>query len=325
MRCFILAGGFATRLWPLTERRAKPLLPLAGRPLLTHLVEKLPRDLSVTISTNAVFAQDFRRWTKTCRDRTIEVIVEDTGHDDHKLGALGATAKWLTEAKIDDDVLLLAGDNYVGFSLEEFVKVFRGNPLIAAHDIGEREKAKAFGTIIVERPQGSPMQQVTGFEEKPKDPKSTLVSTGCWILPTYSLPILTEYAKRKPDNVGGIFEELLNRKLAIDCFLSTAPWRDIGSFDSYMAAHCAILGGRQEVDPSSSVTAAKLSGSVSVGPESKITRSTLTDCIVFGASRIDGCVLESCIVDEGCELGGIDLRGKMLRAGTVLRREGKQV
>ena len=141
MRAFILAGGFATRLWPLTEKRAKPLLPLAGKPLLTHLVEKIPEGIGITVSTNSVFSDDFEAWKEDTRpayrpgrhktqDTRIEILIEDTGHEDEKLGALGAVAKWITEEKIDDDVLLIAGDNYVGFSIEAFIDKYMGSPFL---------------------------------------------------------------------------------------------------------------------------------------------------------------------------------------------------
>ena len=82
MKAFILAGGFATRLWPLTEKRAKPLLPLAGIPLLTHLVEKIPAGIPITVSTNAVFAEDFEKWKKAMSDKrlAISILIEDAGH-----------------------------------------------------------------------------------------------------------------------------------------------------------------------------------------------------------------------------------------------------
>ena len=82
MRAFILAGGFATRLWPLTEKRAKPLLPLRGKPILTHLVEKIPADLPVTVSTNAAFEDAFEEWRRDLGRSETEIVVEGTKHDD---------------------------------------------------------------------------------------------------------------------------------------------------------------------------------------------------------------------------------------------------
>ena len=112
MRAFILAGGFATRLWPLTEKRAKPLLPIAGKELLTYIVEGIPADIPVTVSTNASFADGFKKWMDAITRPGLELIVEGTQRDDHKLGALGSIAEWIRAEKIDDDLLILTGDNY---------------------------------------------------------------------------------------------------------------------------------------------------------------------------------------------------------------------
>ena len=156
MHAFILAGGFATRLWPLTEKRAKPLLPIAGKPIITHLVEKIPAGMPVTVSTNATFADGFKKWMDPApgsgqvpMHQGMELVVEGTQKDDHKLGALGSIAEWVRAEKIDDDLLILTGDNYLGFSLDDFLRAFDGHPLLAAHDIGDLERAKAFGTVIV--------------------------------------------------------------------------------------------------------------------------------------------------------------------------------
>lgn len=335
MRCFILAGGFATRLWPITERRAKPLLPLAGKPLLSYVALSVPKDIPITVSTNAVFAKDMQAWAKTVQDRTITVSIEDAGHEGEKLGALGAVSKWLTEEAIDDDVLLIAGDNYVGCSMSTFLAARKGNPLIAAHDIGDKELAKQFGTVILENlpshphpltpsPEGGRGNRVLSFEEKPLHPKSTFVSTGWWWLPKHSLDVLKEYAKEHPDNVGGVFEEYLHRGITVDSFIFTEPWHDIGSFESYLHLHLEIVDGKTLCDPSSKIgTHSVLQGSTTVGPRTTIEKSTLTDCMIFGNSTITDCVLERCIIDEGCELVGIDLTDQMIRAGTVLRRLGR--
>src|SRR3989344_4705071 len=211
MHAFILAGGFATRLWPLTEKRAKPLLPLAGKPILTHLIEHIPNDLPITVSTNAVFKDAFEKWKKDI-NRAVNILIEDTTHDDHKLGALGALSKWIRGKNIHEDVLLLTGDNYCGFSFKEFIGAFHESPLLAVYDIGDIERARTYGTVLTNK------NIVIGFEEKPAHPKTTLVNTGASLLPHRVLPTIIEFAKRCPDNVGGIFEELLRHKEPIECF-----------------------------------------------------------------------------------------------------------
>src|SRR5687768_2197658 len=136
MKAFILAGGFATRLWPLTESRAKPLLPLAGKPMLSHIVEKIPPNIPVIVSTNAAFGEGFYAWKKTLQRDTIEIAIEQTTHDDQKLGTNGAVAQWITATNLKEDLLLITGDNYLGFSIEEFAKAATpGHPLLAAYDL----------------------------------------------------------------------------------------------------------------------------------------------------------------------------------------------
>ena len=352
MQAFILAGGFATRLWPLTEKRAKPLLPLAGKPLLTHLTENIPEGIPITVSTNAIFAKDFeewkearhpersgaqrhgvegRRWRHFAQDdvdgakskhSNIQILIEDTGHEDEKLGALGAVAKWITEENINEDVLLLAGDNYFGFSIEEFTKRFSGNPLLATHDVRSHEKAKHFGIVLTEN---SPAVdtgtiRVTGFQEKPAKPQSTLVSAGCYVLPESSLTTLVSYAKDNPDNIGGIFEHFLQEGKDVNCVSFAEPWFDIGSFDAYLDATSALVGENILTSEGSLHRECSFDGSVVLGKDSKIARSKLHNVVLFDDCEVEDCTLENCIVDNNCILRGVDLQGKMLREGTRLIR-----
>jgi glucose-1-phosphate thymidylyltransferase len=323
MHAFVLAGGFATRLWPLTESRPKPLLPVAGKPILTHLTEKIPKGIPITVSTNAVFADAFHKWKlATCNPSTgsgqalqLSVLIEDTRADDHKLGALGAVAQWIADAKIDDDILLLTGDNYIGFSLSSFIDAYHeGTPLLAAHDIGDLERAKQFGTVIMDIDGKS----VTAFEEKPHNPKSTLVSTGCSILPRSALSILTAYAKDHPDNVGGIFEELLRCGVPVQAFVFHEPWFDIGSFDAYLAATKAIVGNNVITAEGSHIEGGSMRGSVVMGTGCTVRNATLENVVLFDGCIIEDCDLSDCICDDNCLIRGIDLRGKMLRKNTKL-------
>ena len=313
MHSFILAGGFATRLWPLTEKRAKPLLPLAGKPIITHIVEKIPEDIPVTVSTNAVFKEGFDKW-KEGIGRDVEILIEDTNHDDHKLGALGAVAKWVADANISEDVLLLTGDNYIGFDLGEFLQAYQSNALLAAHDIQDLNRAKAFGTVILNEDK----KTVKEFEEKPAQPKTTLVSTGCSILPAGTLSILVEFAKEHPDNVGGIFEELLRKNLTVECFTFTEPWFDIGSFEAYLEATKALVGDQVIKEGNSSIQDSQTEGSIVLGPRSRVSKSVLKDVVLFEDCTVEDCEITNCILDHHCELRGVDLVGKMLRENTRL-------
>lgn len=314
MHAFILAGGFATRLWPLTEKRAKPLLPLAGKPILSHIVNQIPEHIPVVVSTNASFKESFHEWQKTMNRKNLEVRIEQTTSDDEKLGTLGATAQWIEQEKIDDDILLLTGDNYFGFNMNTFIDQFSGSALVAAYDIQNTEQAKSFGTIILE----TDKKHIAAFEEKPKEPKSTLVSTGCSILPASTLDDLRAFAKIKPDNVGGIFEELLRLKKSVECFTFSEPWFDIGSFDAYLEATHTLVGNNVITNESSKLTHTETEGSVVIGNNCTISKSILRNVVLFGDCTIENCVLERCIIDSGCILRNVDLTGKMLREKTRL-------
>lgn len=314
MRTFILAGGFATRLWPLTEHRAKPLLPLVGKPILTHIVEKLPADFHVTVSTNASFEEHFDEWQKDV-GRPVTVYIESALHDDAKLGALRAVADWIEREKIDEDVLLLTGDNYLGFDMAEYLKAYRpGTPLVAAYDVGDLEQAKKFGTVVL----GADGKSVTAFEEKPKEPKSTFISTGCSVIPKDMLPVLVAYAKDHADNVGGIFEEFIRRGTPVDAFTFADPWFDIGSFEAYLEATKLLVGDAVVKDAESRFDDVNRTGSVVMGKGTDVIRSTLTNVVLFEGCFVEDCVLENCIIDNRCTLRGVELSGKMLRADTTL-------
>ncbi len=317
MHVFILAGGYATRLWPLTEHRAKPLLPLAGKPLLTHMIEALPAHLPITISTNAPFEEAFLHWKSTIKRPQMEILIEETKSDDDKLGALGATAQWIQKGNITDDVLVLTGDNYFGFPFELFLEETKtGCPTIAAFDIGDKLRASHLGVVTID----VPTKQVLSFEEKPTDPRSTLVSTGCFFVPRTHLEVLTEYAQRKPDNIGGVFEEFLRRGVHVRCFTFHDPWFDIGSFEAYLEATRLLVGDKPLIDPSSSLENVRTEGSVVVGPGCTIRGGELRDTVIFSNCTIEDTVLRECIVDDACALSGLDLSRQMVRSHTVLKR-----
>ena len=316
MHAFILAGGFATRLWPLTEQRAKPLLPLAGVPLVEHLVRDIPENIPVTISTNAIFKEDFEQWAASYDRSNITILIEETKSDDQKLGALGATAQWITDHHIYEDVLLLTGDNYCGFAFDNFLKAAKPDTtLIAVHDIQSIETAKQFGTVLADG------TTVTGFEEKPKEPKTTLVNTGCSLLPASVLPILVEHAKDHPDNVGGVFEKLLALGKPIQCFTFTEPWFDIGSFEAYIKATEALVGNRIVEEDGVTIENTECESSVVLGKNTVVRDSHLINVVMFEDCVVEDCNLENCVLDKGCMLKSIDLDNKMLREGTVLQRK----
>jgi glucose-1-phosphate thymidylyltransferase len=314
MRAFILAGGFATRLWPLTEARAKPLLPLAGKPIINYIIDSLPANMPVAVSTNAAFGADFLAWKQQYGYTQVEVVVEQTANDDAKLGTLGALSQWLTQGAIVDDIVFITGDNYFGVPLTTIINAFTGQPLVAAHDIGSLTEASRYGTVVVD----NTGKRVTAFEEKPDTPNTTLISTGASVLPASVLPILHEYAQHKPDNVGGIFEELLARKHVVECLQFSETWYDIGSFWAYLDAIGTLVGNQTQTAAGVLVQNSHCTGSVVLGERVVVHNSQLENVVLLADCVINNCVLRNCIIDEHCVLEQVDLDGKMIRAHTSL-------
>lgn len=315
MKCIILAGGFATRLWPLTESKAKPLLHLKDRPLISHIVEKLPEDTEIIISTNAVFEEEFKEWAQQFPDRNLKIFVEDSIGDDLKKGALGATALVIENENINEDLMLLAGDNYFGFEMEDMLSKFSENPLLAAYDIGDLEKAKKFGVVV--QKEGKAVE----FQEKPDQPKSTLVSTGCFIFPAKNLKDIVHYAKENNDNLGGIFEYLIQKGETIDVFRFDDPWVDIGSYEAYLQANKDLLAGQViEKEGVKKEGNNEFIGGVYLGENVTIRNSIIDHSVILGNCEIDNCVVRNCVIDENCTLKNLDLSHKMIRQSSVIEK-----
>jgi glucose-1-phosphate thymidylyltransferase len=313
MHAFILAGGYATRLWPLTEKRAKPLLPLAGKPMMTHIVEQLPADMPITVSTNAAFAESFEEWRSTL-SRPVEVLIEQTHSEDEKLGNMGALKQWMELKNIQEDVLLLAGDNYLGFRMEDFLKSYHeGTPLLAIYDIQDLAQVVRFGNIVLKE-DGKTM---ASFTEKPKEPKSTLVSTTCSVLPKNHFSFILEYCSKNKDNPGGLWTAFLHAQIPAECFQFSDPWFDVGSFEAYLEATRTLVG-EQLLLHDATFEDSRREGSVVLGKGTRVTHSTLRNVVVFGNCTIDDCVLEDCVIDNHCTLTKADLTRKMIREGTKL-------
>lgn len=315
MKAIILAGGFATRLWPLTENKAKPLLHLKDKPLISHIVEKIPKDIEIIVSTNAVFEEEFNNWAKDYPDRPLKIFVEDSESDEFKKGALGATAFVIGEKKIDEDLMLIAGDNYIEFDMNAFINHFDENPLLAAYDIKDLTQAGKFG-VVVQR-EG----HVHEFQEKPENPKSTLVSTGCYIFPKRNLKDIADYAKEKNDDLGGIFEYLLKQGEPIKVFRFEERWIDIGSFDAYLKANRELIGNQVIENPGVQKEGNnKLLGGIFLGDNVYIKDSILDNVVVLKNCHIDNCVIRNCVIDENCTLKNLDLSHKMIRQGSEIEK-----
>lgn len=315
--CIILAGGFATRLWPLTEHTAKPLLTVAQKPILEHILDSLPADIGVTITTNAVFVHDMHAFIEKAHPRQRVSVFQEDGHSEQqKTGALAAAALTVRECDIVDDILLLGGDNLFGFDLEEFITTAQQlqTPHVATYDIGSTAAARQFGVAVTKL--GS--TEIVQFLEKPEHPPSTLVATAAFYIPRAYLPQMHDYAAEHNDDIGGLFEHYLSLGIRCDAYPFEEYWYDIGSFQHYIAANCELIGDQTLIDPTAQLINCTTSGTVIVEQGSVVENTHLENAIITKNTRITDADIRQSVIGCGSYVSNVSLAGICLREGSYV-------
>jgi glucose-1-phosphate thymidylyltransferase len=242
MKIIILAAGYATRLYPLTLTRPKPLLPVAGKPMIDHVLDNLagiPGIERVFIVTNAKFADQFQGWAEDYRARKTPLeftIVNDGSTDDsNKLGAIGDLHLVITREKVEDDIIVVAGDNLFSESLEAFGHFCRDKnaPVLGVYDVGNLEEVKKYNSITIDS-----NGRITFFEEKPKQPTSTISGIALYYYPKSAVPSIRQYIAEgnNPDQPGRLIQWLYPR-MAVYTWKVPGIWYDIGSKESLEEAN----------------------------------------------------------------------------------------
>ncbi len=171
MKCLILAAGYATRLYPLTENFPKPLLEVQGKTILDWLIDDIDRlgtvDEYVVIS-NHKFAVHFERWAAE-KAQKITVVDDGTDSNETRLGAVRDIQFAIDQCAIDDDMLVIAGDNLLDFSLTKFITyaLKKGTSCIMRYYEEKDEKLKKCGVVCIDDE-----DRITDMAEKPAEPKS---------------------------------------------------------------------------------------------------------------------------------------------------------
>lgn len=238
MKCVILCAGYGTRLYPLALNTPKPLLEIAGRPLLDHILERV-EDIGdideILVVTNGKFFGKFNEWAKNRKDKRLKLINDKTSSEENRLGAIGDIDFAIRQEKIDDDLFVIAGDNLFEFSLKHLYNFFtkKHASVIALYDIGEKNIAsKKFGVVEIDS-----ASRVIGFEEKPEYPKTSLISTACYILAKKDVRLLEQciIEHKRPDNLGD-FIKWLSTKEHVYGYVFFERWFDIGSNEQLQEA-----------------------------------------------------------------------------------------
>jgi glucose-1-phosphate thymidylyltransferase len=229
VKALILAAGYATRLRPLTDSIAKPLLPVGGRPMVDWILDGI-RETSadeVHLVTNARFAADFERWAE---DKGVHVHNDGTTSNEDRLGAIGD----IDFVGLEDDLLAIASDNLFDYSLADYEAYWRskGGSCVAVHDVGDRELAKKYGIVDVDGD-----DRITNFVEKPENPPTTLCATATYLYKRDDAARVKTYlAEGNPPDQPGNFVAWLHARAPVYAYRFPGEWYDIGDREQLLEA-----------------------------------------------------------------------------------------
>ena len=235
MKAIVLAAGYATRLYPLTKDTPKPLLEVAGTTILDFIVAKMEKVESldeIIIVTNNKFAGHFEEWKKaTSYKKKLTVVNDGTLTNDTRLGAIGDIQHVIEQLHIEDDLMIVAGDNLFDFELSDFADYFKetGTDCITAYHENDTAQQKRAGIVEL-----SDDKKVKSFEEKPEEPKSPYAVPAFYIYRQDTLPLFKEYLDEgnNPDAPGHFIPYLLDNK-PVHAYLFEGKRYDIGTVESY--------------------------------------------------------------------------------------------
>lgn len=236
MKALILAAGYATRLYPLTISKPKPLLPVKGKAMIDYIMDKL-EDIQeideVYVVTNSRFYKIFEQWASNHKSsKRITVIDDGTHTNETRLGAIGDIQLVIEKTKLKDNLLIIAGDNLFAFKMRDFLE-FANRHLpscsIVLHNIGSLKEAGKYGVVKIDE-----NNKLLSFTEKPPQPESTLVAICLYYFPKEKMQRVAEYlGQSKHKDAPGTYISWLVKNDDVYGFIFEDEWYDIGDKNIY--------------------------------------------------------------------------------------------
>lgn len=320
MKAVVLAGGHATRLWPITKDRAKPLLPLGDQPIIDYIIEELDELEEVIISTNEKFADDFEGYADEFNRENVRVVVENQNSEEEKPGTIGAIIKLLNNEDLQDDLLIVGGDNYFGLDFSEMLDFCeaKDGPVNVVYDVKDAEMASSFGIVDTKR------DEIRDFKEKPEKPPSTLASTAFYYFPEDKISLFNEYeehfkdtdvpAEKYLDEPGRLIEWAHN-ETSMYAFSFDGDWFDIGTRKGYIEATKAVVG---ENNIAGETQNCDIGDNVLVMRDSELENVTIENSIIFNDVKIKDSEVRNSLIDKNSDIEGADLNGAIIGEHTTL-------
>ena len=251
MKCILLAAGYATRLYPLTENFPKPLLKVGEKTILDWLMDDV-KDLvdEFVVISNHRFAGRFRAWADG-HTLPITVVDDGTSTNETRLGAVKDIQFAVEQLGIDEDVLVLAGDNVLDFSLAPFVRFAQQNGCSCVMCYEENELAKQQRTAII-TVDGE--DTITSYEEKPREPRSSLAVPPFYFYRARDVKRIPEALEAGCGyDAPGSFAAWLSARTPMKAWRMPGSRYDIGNLESYeriRATYRGISGHTPDKEPS---------------------------------------------------------------------------
>ena len=243
MKNIVIAAGYATRLGELTKNFPKPLLKIGENTILGRMlddIDKIPEIDEHIIITNHKFAGIFEEWaSKQGYMKPVTIVDDGTETNDTRLGAVCDLLFAMDKLKIDDDMLVVAADNILFFSFQEFVDFAKakGTSCIMCHEQPSIEKLQRTGVIVLDD-----NDKVLNMEEKPQQPKSH------WAVPPFYIYLKQDLDKVRHSvengcgkDAPGNLAHYMVEQVEMHAWKMTAGRFDIGSLDTYKEA-CEKFG-----------------------------------------------------------------------------------
>lgn len=251
MKALILTAGFATRLYPLTKNRPRSLLTIRNKPIIEHIINKLESLAQIDeilIITNQKFLRQFQDWVDEFPSiKPLKLIDNGITSEKDRLGAIGDIVLVIKEEKIDEDLLVIADDNLFSFNLRNFIEFalkLRPSSCIGIYDLNGTSNPNPFRNqrFLSEANKFRVVQlngdkEIIDFQEKPTQPKSSLIAMGIYFFPKERLRLISEYLSQNNNHdAPGQYISWLAKLDKVYGYAFEGDWRDISDKDAYTDA-----------------------------------------------------------------------------------------
>ncbi|MCL2618708.1 MAG: nucleotidyltransferase family protein [Defluviitaleaceae bacterium] len=245
MKGIVLAAGYATRLYPLTLDRPKALLEIAGKPIIDYIVEqmaRIERISEIIVVTNHKFAAHFTQWQAgvDC-GKPVRVLDDKTTSEETRLGAIGDIQFTIDTFGINEDVLIIAGDNFFTFDLGGFARYYDslGKDCVVAKELDDTEQLRAFAVATLDAD-----GRIQHLVEKPEQPQGSTAIFAAYIYTRETVARFALYLAQgnKPD-APGYFVQWLYTQAEVYAYRVDGEIYDIGTKQALDHVN-AIMTGR---------------------------------------------------------------------------------